>query len=69
MNIEITPIHGNSCLVTLMRKDTGFGDHEPPLTAAVLAERNLGMERDWFYLQYRGQVGVVMMLCCAFVRA
>ena len=38
-----------------MRAETGSGSHEAALVNAIENERSMGMDKDWFYLQYRGQ--------------
>ena len=60
---EITPIHGNSCLLTLQRADSSnitfrtsyHKEIAPSLLSALQKEIRLGMTDPWFYIKYEAQ--------------
>ena len=65
VGFEKVPIHGVSCLVTLMRREEPLGAlaapahsaalHAPALTAELSREAAAGLTTDFFYLRYRAQ--------------
>jgi nucleoside-diphosphate-sugar epimerase len=49
---EITPIHGNSCLVTFMRRGEA---HARGIDVFLERERRAGIDKDWFYALYQAR--------------
>lgn len=62
MQFEITPIHGESCLVMFQRFETSNAfppenstQAAPSLASALEKERHLGIDTTWFYVKYEAQ--------------
>ena len=58
-NFEYTPIHGESCLLTMMRKPLfGFLSRSRlsvALKQELVSEKARGITDDWFYMRYRAR--------------
>jgi len=56
VNFEITPIHGNSFLVTMQKKQNA--DHCEALLTRVAYETQIGMNTDLFWIRYRNKAQI-----------